>query len=95
MATPWPLPQATTWQEPWRSSPAPRAVSDGRPSSCSPRAAPASWLRTSTPSVAASHPLGRLARPEEIAEVIAFLSSPRSSIITGAIVMTDGGFTAQ
>ena len=46
-------------------------------------------------SVAASHPLGRLARAEEIAEVIAFLASPRSSIITGAILMADGGFTAQ
>jgi NAD(P)-dependent dehydrogenase (short-subunit alcohol dehydrogenase family) len=46
-------------------------------------------------SIAASHPLGRLARAEEIAEVIAFLASPRSSIITGAILMTDGGFTAQ
>ena len=46
-------------------------------------------------SVAASHPLGRLARADEIAEVIAFLASPRSSIITGAILMADGGFTAQ
>lgn len=45
--------------------------------------------------VADSHPLKRLARPEEIAEVIGFLASPRSSIITGAIVMADGGFTAQ
>ena len=46
-------------------------------------------------SIAAEHPLGRLARAEEIAEVIAFLVSPRSSIITGAILMADGGFTAQ
>ena len=46
-------------------------------------------------SIAASHPLGRVARPEEIAEVIAFLASPRSSIITGAILMADGGFTAR
>lgn len=46
-------------------------------------------------SIAASHPLARIARPEEIAEVIAFLVSPRSSIITGAILMADGGFTAQ
>ncbi len=46
-------------------------------------------------SVAAAHPLGRLALAEEIAEVIAFLASPRSSIITGAILMADGGFTAQ
>ena len=35
-------------------------------------------------SIAAAHPLGRMARAEEIAEVIAFLASPRSSIITGA-----------
>ncbi len=46
-------------------------------------------------SIAAEHPLGRIARAEEIAEVIAFLASPRSSIITGAILMADGGFTAQ
>ena len=46
-------------------------------------------------SVAAAHPLGRLARAEEIAEVIAFLASQRSSIITGAVLMADGGFTAQ
>ena len=45
--------------------------------------------------IAAAHPLGRLARAEEIAEAIAFLASPRSSIITGAILMADGGFTAQ
>jgi NAD(P)-dependent dehydrogenase (short-subunit alcohol dehydrogenase family) len=45
--------------------------------------------------IAATHPLGRLARAEEIAEVIAFLASPRSSIMTGAILMADGGFTAQ
>ena len=46
-------------------------------------------------SIAAEHPLGRLARAEEIAEVIAFLASDRSSIITGAVLMADGGFTAQ
>src|SRR5262245_60003327 len=45
--------------------------------------------------IAAMHPLGRMAEPQEIAEVIAFLASPRSSVITGAIVMADGGFTAQ
>ncbi len=40
------------------------------------------------------HPIGRSAQPEEIAEVIAFLASPQSSFMTGAVVMVDGGFTA-
>jgi NAD(P)-dependent dehydrogenase (short-subunit alcohol dehydrogenase family) len=40
------------------------------------------------------HPIGRSAQPEEIAEVIAFLASPKSSFMTGAVVMVDGGFTA-
>ncbi|MBF6176646.1 SDR family NAD(P)-dependent oxidoreductase [Nocardia blacklockiae] len=41
-----------------------------------------------------AHPLGRVAQPEEIAEVIGFLASPRSSFITGAVVAADGGYTA-
>lgn len=42
-----------------------------------------------------SHPLGRIARPGEIADVIAFLASPLAGFMTGAIVMADGGATAQ
>jgi NAD(P)-dependent dehydrogenase (short-subunit alcohol dehydrogenase family) len=38
--------------------------------------------------------LGRVAQPEEIAEVIAFLVSPTASYVTGAIVAVDGGRTA-
>jgi 3-oxoacyl-[acyl-carrier protein] reductase len=41
--------------------------------------------------VAAGRPLGRLAEPEEIAAVIAFLCSPRSSYVTGAAWSADGG----
>jgi NAD(P)-dependent dehydrogenase (short-subunit alcohol dehydrogenase family) len=38
--------------------------------------------------------LGRTAAPEEIADTIAFLASPRASYITGANVAADGGATA-
>ena len=36
-------------------------------------------------------PMHRASEPEEIAEVIAFLASPRASYITGATVAADGG----
>ena len=36
-------------------------------------------------------PMHRASRPEEIAEVIAFLASPRASYITGTTVAVDGG----
>ena len=41
--------------------------------------------------VGAGRPLGRLAEPEEIAAVIAFLCSPRTSYVTGAAWSADGG----
>jgi NAD(P)-dependent dehydrogenase (short-subunit alcohol dehydrogenase family) len=41
------------------------------------------------------HPLGRPAEPEEIADVIAFLASPRAAYVTGATVMVDGGTTVM
>ncbi|MFJ9967278.1 beta-ketoacyl-ACP reductase [Streptomyces avermitilis] len=36
-------------------------------------------------------PLGRLARPEEIAATVAFLASEQAAYITGAVVPVDGG----
>ena len=41
--------------------------------------------------VASGRPLGRLAEPEEIAAVIVFLCSPRTSYVTGAAWSADGG----
>jgi len=42
-----------------------------------------------------SIPLKRIAKPEEIANVILFLSSEESSFMTGAAVAVDGGWTAR
>ena len=41
------------------------------------------------------HPIGRIASPDEIAEFYLFLSSDRARFFTGAILMIDGGFSAQ
>src|SRR5206468_1995513 len=43
----------------------------------------------------ASHPLGRLAEPREIAELVLFLASDEASFVTGAALPVDGGFTAR
>ena len=47
--------------------------------------APSSSRRSEKP------PMHRASQPEEIAEVILFLASPRASYITGATVAADGG----
>ena len=41
------------------------------------------------------HPLGRMARAEEVAEVIAFLLHDSSSFVTGAVWTVDGGLMSR
>ena len=43
----------------------------------------------------ASHPIGRLGQPEEIAELVAWLASSRASFVTGAYYPVDGGYLAR
>lgn len=43
----------------------------------------------------AAHPIGRLGRPEEVAELVVWLASGRSSFVTGAYYPVDGGYLAR
>ena len=43
----------------------------------------------------AKYPAGRPATPDEVADLIVFLSSPRAAYITGTIVTIDGGIASR
>ena len=55
-------------------------------------------LATCTPEMLKSfrskHPMNRLGKPEEVAELVLFLSSEKSSFMTGGYYLIDGGYTA-
>ncbi len=45
--------------------------------------------------LARMHPMGRLGEPEEVAELLLWLGSSRSSFVTGSYYSVDGGYLAQ
>jgi len=45
--------------------------------------------------VRGAHPIGRFASPEEVAAFFSFMASDLATFFTGAVLMLDGGYTAQ
>jgi NAD(P)-dependent dehydrogenase (short-subunit alcohol dehydrogenase family) len=41
------------------------------------------------------HPIGRIGKPQEVAELIVWLCSERAAFVTGAAIPVDGGYTSQ
>jgi NAD(P)-dependent dehydrogenase (short-subunit alcohol dehydrogenase family) len=45
--------------------------------------------------LAGLHPIGRMAQPEEVAELVLWLSSEKASFVTGSYYPIDGGYLAR
>jgi NAD(P)-dependent dehydrogenase (short-subunit alcohol dehydrogenase family) len=67
------------------------AIAPGYTDSFSAKNRPAEYLKA----ISEIPPLRRVGRPEEQAEVAAFLISDRASYVTGTIIPVDGGWSAQ
>jgi NAD(P)-dependent dehydrogenase (short-subunit alcohol dehydrogenase family) len=50
---------------------------------------------TTQAGLVALHPIGRLGQPEEVAELVLWLSSPAASFVTGAYYPVDGGYLTR
>lgn len=50
---------------------------------------------TTRQAIVAMHPIGRLGRPEEVAELVVWLSSARASFVSGAYIPVDGAYLTR